>query len=194
MQVYIFRILAEEEEAFLRDIALSEDNTLLDFHVALTKSMGLNNKLLASFYLTDKQWEKQHEFTLTDMDVDAYTCEREGEGDVPIDVMSNAYIGDVIEDPKQRMLYEYNFFNPTLFFISLIEKKEEKDNKNFPKIVRSEGNIDVDQTTAFDDDIDDDLMEDGYDEDDLRDFGFDSDDDDYDDEYYGSDSFGSDDY
>ncbi|MCL2041980.1 MAG: plasmid pRiA4b ORF-3 family protein [Bacteroidales bacterium] len=194
MQVYIFRILAEEEEAFLREIALSEDNTLLDFHVALTRSMGLNDKLLASFYLTDKQWEKQQEFTLTDMDVDAYTGERENEGAVPIDVMSNAYIGDVIEDPKQRMLYEYNFFNPTLFFISLIEKKEEGDDNAFPKILRSEGNIDVAQTAAFDDDMDDDMMEDGYDEDDLRDFGFDSDDDDYDDEYHGSDSFGSDDF
>ena len=194
MQVYIFRILAEEEEAFLREIALSEDNTLLDFHVALTRSMGLNDKLLASFYLTDKQWEKQQEFTLTDMDVDAYTGERENEGAVPIDVMSNAYIGDVIEDPKQRMLYEYNFFNPTLFFISLIEKKEEGDDNSFPKILRSEGNIDVAQTAAFDDDMDDDMMEDGYDEDDLRDLGFDSDDDDYDDEYYGSDSFGSDDF
>ena len=194
MQVYIFRILAEEEETFLREIALSEDNTLLDFHVVLAKSMGLDDKQLASFYLTDKQWEKQREFTLMDMEVDNYTGERQGEGAIPIEVMSNAYIGDIIEDPKQRMLYEYNFVNPVLFFISLIDKKEEDENEDFPEILRSEGNIDIEQITALDDDLDDDLMEDGYDEDDLRDFGFDSEDDDYDDDYYGSDSFGDDDY
>jgi hypothetical protein len=195
MQVYIFRILAEEEESFLREIALSEDNTLLDFHIALARSMNLDDRQLASFYLTDKQWEKQREFTLMDMDVDDYAAEREGEGMVPIDVMSNAHIGDIIEDPKQRMLYEYNFVAPTLFFISLIGVKEEEDNDDFPKLLHTEGNIDIEQ--MFDNEMDDDpfgdLLEDGYDEDDLRELGFESDDE-YEDDYYGSDSFGDDDY
>jgi len=196
MQVYIFRILAEEEESFLREIALSEDNTLLDFHTILTKSMKLDDKQLASFYVTDKQWEKQKEFTLMDMEVEDYASERrDGEGLIPVDVMSNIYIGDIIEDPKQRLLYEYNFVNPALFFISLIEKKEEKDSNDFPKILRSEGNIDVEQMGMYDDDDPfDDLMEDGYDEDDLQDFGIESEDDIYDDDYYGSDSYSNDDY
>ena len=195
MQVYIFRVLAEEEESFLREIALSEDNTLLDFHIILTKSMKLNDKQLASFYLTNKQWEKQKEYTLMDMEVDEYAKEREEDDTVPIDVMSNIHLGDIIEDPKQRMLYEYNFVNPALFFISLIKIEEEVDNAGFPKILQAEGNIDIEQMDMFDDDMDDDdLMEDGFDEDDLRDFDFDSDDDLYDDEYYGSDSFSNDDY
>jgi len=195
MQVYIFRVLAEEEESFLREIALSEDNTLLDFHIILTKSMKLNDKQLASFYLTNKQWEKQKEYTLMDMEVDEYAKEREEDDTVPIDVMSNIHLGDIIEDPKQRMLYEYNFVNPALFFISLIKIEEEVDNEGFPKILQAEGNIDIEQMDMFDDDMDDDdLMEDGFDEDDLRDFDFDSDDDLYDDEYYGSDSFSNDDY
>jgi hypothetical protein len=193
MQVYIFRVLAEEEESFLREIALSEDNTLLDFHIILAKSMNLDDKQLTSFYLTNKQWEKQKEFTLMDMEVDDYTNEREVEDSIPIDVMSNVHIGDIIEDPKQRMLYEYNFVRPALFFISLIRTEEEDDHAAFPKILHTEGNIE--QPDMFDDDMDDDdLMEDGYDEDDLRELGFESDDDLYDDEYYGSDSFGNDDY
>jgi hypothetical protein len=195
MQVYIFRVLAEEEETFLREIALSEDNTLLDFHTILTRSMKLDDKQLASFYLTNKQWEKQKEYTLMDMEVDDYAVEKQNEDMVPIDVMSNTHIGDIIEDTKQRMLYEYNFVNPALFFISLTNVIEEDDNEDFPKILHAEGNIDAEQMSAFDDDDEfDDLMEDGYDEDDLRDLGFDSDDDYDDDDYYGSDSFSADDY
>jgi hypothetical protein len=196
MQVYIFRILAEEEETFLREIALSENNTLLDFHTTLTKSMKLNDKQLASFYLTDKQWEKQKEFTLMDMEIDDYAAERrDGEDMVPVDVMSNAHIGDIIEDPKQRMLYEYNFVNPTLFFISLIDTKEESGKVIFPKILLSEGNIDIEQMEIYDErNPFENLIEEDYDEDDLRDFEIESEDDLYDDEFYGPDSFGDDDY
>jgi len=195
MKVYIFRILAEEEESFLREIALSEDNTLLDFHTILTKSTGLDDKQLASFYVTNKQWEKQKEFTLMDMDVEDYAIEREIEDIIPIDIMSNVHLGDIIEDPKQRMLYEYNFVYPTLFFISLIETAEENDNKTFPKILRAEGDIDIKQMTMFggmEEESFEDLMEDGYDEDDLSEFGFESDNDFYDD--YGDASFDNDDY
>ena len=195
MQVYIFRVLAEEEESFLREIALSEDNTLLDFHAILTNSMRLDDKQLSSFYLTNKQWEKQKEFTLMDMDVEDYAGEKENDDMLPIDVMSNAQIGDIIEDPKQRMLYEYNFVRPALFFISLIETKEEDDSADFPKILHSEGNIDIEQMAMFGDEEDElfgDLMEDGYDEDDLDGFGFEGDDEFYDD--YGGDSFSNDDY
>jgi hypothetical protein len=193
MQVFIFRILAEEEEAFIREIALSEDNTLLDFHAILTKSMKLNDKQLASFFVTDKQWEKQREFTLMDMKIDDYVLEkRDVEGMIPVDVMSNVYIGDIIEDSKQRMLYEYNFVNPALFFISLIEIKEEKDSNSFPKILRSDGNIDIDQMEM--EDPFDDIMEDGYDEDDLQELGIESEDSVYEDDYYGSDSYSEDDY
>ena len=198
MQVYIFRVLAEEEETFLREIALSEDNTLLDFHTILTRSMNLDDRQLASFYLTNKQWEKQKEFTLMDMEIEEYAKEREDDDMVPVDVMSSVHIGDIIEDPKQRMLYEYNFVQPALFFISLIKIEKEDDNMVFPKILHSEGNIDSEQMRLFGDDMDDeayqDLMEEGYDEDDLLELGLESDDDLYDDEYYGSDSFGNNDY
>jgi hypothetical protein len=198
MQVYIFRVLAEEEETFLREIALSEDNTLLDFHTILTRSMNLDDRQLASFYLTNKQWEKQKEFTLMDMEIEEYAKEREDDDMVPVDVMSSVHIGDIIEDPKQRMLYEYNFVQPALFFISLIKTEKEDDNMVFPKILHSEGNIDSEQMRLFGDDMDDeayeDLMEEGYDEDDLLELGLESDDDLYDDEYYGSDSFGNNDY
>jgi hypothetical protein len=197
MQVYVFRVLAEEEESFLREIALSEDNTLLDFHVILAKSMRLDDRQLASFYLTNKQWEKQKEFTLMDMEIEEYAKEREDDDTVPIDVMSNIHIGDIIEDPKQRMLYEYNFVNPALFFISLIRIEEEVDNAAFPKILQSEGNIDIEGMFGdemMDEEAYEDLMEEGYDEDDLLELGIESDDDFYDDDYYGSDSFSNDDY
>jgi len=195
MQVFIFHILTEEE-AFLREIALSEDNTLLDFHTILTRSMKLDDKQLASFYVTDKQWEKQKEFTLMDMEVDDYAAERrDGEGMIPVDVMSNVYIGDIIEDPKQRLLYEYSFVNPVLFFISLIDTKVEKDSDDFPKLLRSEGDIDAEQMGMYDvEDPFDEVMEDGYDDDDLRELGIESEDNSYDDDYYGSGSYNDDDY
>ncbi|MDL2254811.1 hypothetical protein LJB78_00830, partial [Bacteroidales bacterium OttesenSCG-928-J16] len=86
MKVYIFRILLEEDEGFVREIALSENNTLLDFHNKLTESVDADDKHLASFFTTNKQWEKQHEYTLMDMEIDEYTNERIVES-IPVSIM-----------------------------------------------------------------------------------------------------------
>lgn len=207
MKAYIFRILAEEEEMFLREIALSENNTLLDFHDILADSIKADNKQLASFFVTNRQWEKQKEFTLVDMEVDDYTNDRIVES-IPVGIMEDAYIGDIVEDSKQRLLYEYNFVNPTLFFISLIEEREAGEKERFPKVIASEGNVVIDDVKLFDDSFEaemltrgkgresyDDLMdEEGFDDDDLRALGFEGGDGLYDDEYYGSDSYAEDDF
>jgi hypothetical protein len=188
MQVYIFRILSEEEETFVREIALSENNTLLDFHTILTDSTGLNNKLLASFYLTSRQWEKQKEFTLLDMELDNDTNNRPIEENIPIDMMSHAHIGDIIEDQKQRMIYEYNFLYPLLFFLSLVEIKEVEDDEKYPKVLFSEGQLDSELLQEQDDFFAEqeggfnpleEFMEEDYDEDDLSLLGYDEDDEDF---------------
>ncbi|MDR0363756.1 MAG: hypothetical protein LBH92_01850 [Bacteroidales bacterium] len=207
MKVYIFRILVEEEETFTREIALSENNTLLDFHNELTESVNADQKQLASFFITNKQWEKQKEYTLVDMEIDDYTNERMIDA-IPVYVMENAYIGDIVEEPKQRMLYEYNFMNPTTFFISLIGEDDVEDTEEYPKLVRAEGNIDIDVDSLFDDAFrsgmsskDKDyesyrnlMDEDGYDIDDLKTLGFEDESDLYGEEFYGSDSYSDDDF
>ena len=61
MKAYKFRIHVEEDDSFLRDFELTENQSLMDFHNILTKNLNLNEEELASFFLTTENWEKEEE-------------------------------------------------------------------------------------------------------------------------------------
>lgn len=153
MKAYKFRIHVEEDDSFLRDFELTENQSLMDFHNILTKNLNLNEEELASFFLTTENWEKEEEFTLLNMGFD--TPNKDDDLSFPIKMMEESYIGKIIKAPKQRMLYEYNFMNPTIFYIDLIEIKEANPKSKYPKCTKSEGELDIEQSLSYLSDFED---------------------------------------
>jgi len=144
MQVYRFRILFEEQEDFLRDIEIKPGQTFKDFHDIILQSVDIESNELASFFICDPGWNKQREITLIDMGVKAPDTdfdEDDGkpvEVPIPVMIMEDVKIREVIDDPHQRMLFEYNFLNPTTFFIELMKIVEVDPKKFYPIGVRKE--------------------------------------------------------
>lgn len=167
MQVYRFRLLFEEQEDFLRDIEIKPGQTFKDFHDIILNSVNIESNELASFFICDPGWNKQREITLIDMgiktpDTDFDDDERKPVNiPIPVMIMDDVKIREVIDDPHQRILFEYNFLNPTTFFIELMKIVEGDPKKTYPICVKNEGTMIPTATPnflSFLDDPDEDAM------------------------------------
>lgn len=134
MAAYRFRITFEEDNDLFRDIEIRSDQTFLDFHNTLSKAFEFANKEMASFYLSDDNWRKGEEITLEDMSDDDESKKAK--------LMKSAVIADFIEDPHQKLIYVYDFFNMWTFTIELMKIIPKPDAKSsYPQIVKSAGEI-----------------------------------------------------
>jgi len=148
MQAYRFRILFEEQDDFLRDIEIKPGQTFKDFHDIILKSVDIEGNELASFFICDPRWNKQREITLIDMGVKEPDTAFDDEDErkpvkivIPVMIMEDVKIREVIDDPHQRILFEYNFLNPRTFFIELMKIVDADPKKVYPVCVKKEGTL-----------------------------------------------------
>ena len=149
MHVYRFRLLYEDQEDFLRDFDILSSQTFADFHNTIKQSIELPGNELASFFVCDRNWRKKREITLINMNnevaqEDDYE-ERRGPkpARIPIAQMDKVRIKDIIDDPHQRMLYEYDFLSPRVFFIELTRILEAGNKDQYPMCVKSTGKLTI---------------------------------------------------
>jgi hypothetical protein len=168
MQAYRFRLLFEEQDDFLRDIEIKPGQTFKDFHNIILKSVEIEGNELASFFICDPLWNKQREITLIDMGLKIPETDFNDDDErkpinlpIPVMIMEDVKIREVIEDPHQRILFEYNFLNPITFFIELVKIVDADPKKEYPVCVKSEGTLTPTVTPnflSFLDDPDEDAM------------------------------------
>ncbi len=158
--IYLFRIISDENPIFFRDLVADSSDTFLKFHHTLQKDLGYDPTQLASFFLTNHQWEKQQEITLIDMMPDP---------GISTFTMDQTTLGEHLQDLNQRMIYVFDFFSDRAFFIELIETSDETSPKETPFIGHSKGDPppQLALERLLDEDADDNLF-DGDEEEDLR--------------------------
>jgi hypothetical protein len=159
MLAYKFRLLHEDQDDFLRDIEIKPTQTFKDLHDCVIQATGLSGKELASFFVCDYLWRKKKEITLINMlegeQGSSGIDEDEDEEPIgiktkiPIQVMSEVRIKDLIEDPHQRFLYEYDFLNPKIFYLELIKISDIDEKKEYPVIVKSMGTLSANSIPAL---------------------------------------------
>lgn len=131
MAVYKFKITFEDYEDTYRVIEIKSSQTFLDFHKTILKSIGFDEKQLASFYMSDDSWRKGTEITLEDMTEDPEN---------PIVEMQKAKLSQFVNDPHQKIIYVYDFIQLWTMQMELIGI-EIKENPKFeyPRIGKSVG-------------------------------------------------------
>lgn len=148
MHAYRFRMLFGDQEDFLRDYEILANQTFIEFHDIIRKSVELGGNELSSFFVCDRNWRKKKEITLINMHDDA-PAEEEDDDDrrgpkpvrIPIAEMAQVRIKDIIDDPHQRLLYEYDFLNPKTFFIELTKIIDADGSVQYPVCVKSTGKL-----------------------------------------------------
>lgn len=149
MHLYRFRLLYEEQEDFLRDYDILASQTFLDFHDIIKDTVELKGNELASFFICDRNWRKKKEITLINMNIDDAGEPDEDDDDersgrtpkMPTFEMGTVKIKEIIDDPHQRLLFEYDFLNPKTFYIELIKIINADINESYPKCIKSVGKL-----------------------------------------------------
>ncbi len=124
--IYKFVVISGEEESFLREFELDENNTLLDFHNILQEELEYDRSQMASFYTASKVWEKEEEFTLFDM----------GANTTPMD---EVIIDDIVIEDNQKLLYVFDMFNERALFIECVGTVEKISERSYPVCTQSQG-------------------------------------------------------
>jgi hypothetical protein len=161
-----FRVLLDnkEQEQIFRDILIDDQDTFESLYKAIIKAFNFNGDQMASFYMSNDDWDKGHEISLMDM-----TYGDDAIDDLPTE-MSKAILKDFLEEPDQKIILVYDFLKMWIFLIELIGYA--KEGPATPEVIMSMGEAPLEGSKADDIMFGDDTPEEIYDEDEEDDFGF----------------------
>ena len=92
--IYRFRAILDTKEDVFRDIEIDSENTLEELHNSITQAFGFEGNEMASFYVSNQNWEQGEEIALFDM----------SEGMKSIRIMNETSIDEVTDRNQPRLL------------------------------------------------------------------------------------------
>lgn len=128
------RVVPDVEEDVFRDIQIGTNQSFLDLYQAIIKIFGFRGDQLASFYLSNDEWDKGHEIALMDMGSPSPSG-------LPTE-MSQATIGDLILKKEQKIILVYDFLKMWCFFMEVLDVVE-IEGDGTPKVIMSFGEAPV---------------------------------------------------
>lgn len=133
--IYRFRIILDHmtEEDIFRDIEIRKTDTLEDLHNTITQSFGFDGAEMASFYVSDEEWNQGEEISLFDM----------SEGGNSVRLMHETLLEDIVDTERTKLIYVYDFLNMWTFFVELGEIVEEAEGTDYPNLMFVHGQIPV---------------------------------------------------
>ncbi|WP_296312500.1 IS1096 element passenger TnpR family protein [Winogradskyella sp. UBA3174] len=167
--IYRFRVILDNtsEDDVFRDLEIREGDTMEDLHNIITQSFGFDGMEMASFYVSDDQWNQGEEIAMMDM----------SESGATVKMMSTTIINSLIHEAATRLIYVYDFMNLWTFYVELGEIVEEAEGTDYPNLMFVNGQIpdEAPEKTFEAEEEDDDFneFEDGIDDDDYQDMDFD---------------------
>lgn len=167
--VYRFRIILDNdtEDDVFRDIEIRETDTLEDLHNSITQAFGFDGIEMASFYLSDDQWNQGEEISMFDT----------SEGYDEVRLMGETTLNDVVHEMQTKLIYVYDFFSMWTFFVELAEIVDEAEGTDYPNLMFVHGQIPTEapqKTFEADNEFDDyNEFDDDLDVDDYKDLDFD---------------------
>jgi len=126
---YIIRTQLEHSTDVIIDIEIASNRSLADLHYAIINALSLDKNEIASFYITNEQFELLHEIPLFKID----------EQDNSMLDMSQMTIESVFQKGESQLIYIYNFLKMWRFLVSYLDKKENNYEKT--KIINSIGKM-----------------------------------------------------
>jgi hypothetical protein len=166
--IYRFRVILDNdtEEDVFRDLEIRETDTMEDLHNIITQSFGFDGMEMASFYISDDEWNQGEEIAMFDM----------SEAGNEVMVMGQTIIKDVVHEASQKLIYVYDFLSMWTFYVELAEIVNEAEGTDYPNLMFVHGQIpDEAPDKTFEAQSDDafDEFEDDVDMDNYSDLDFD---------------------
>lgn len=165
-----FRVLldSKDQEKVFRDILISDSDNFETFYRAIISAFRFQGDQMASFYISNDEWDKGHEISLMDLSYDDDSIDA-----IP-SVMKNAILKDFIEEPDQKIILVYDFLRMWIFLAELVGYEQETPVE--PTVLLAMGMAppeDSRVTELEDGDFLDDIFDEEDEEDEDDEFGFD---------------------
>ena len=125
-----FRLISNEQDEFIRDFEILDEQTFFHFHTAIQDNLHFDRSQIASFYICNENWEKEQEITL---------FEFSDENNNGILVMDNSVIKDHMSEVHDKMQYVFDVFNERLLYIELVGITTQQTGKEYPQCVHKKG-------------------------------------------------------
>lgn len=126
--VYRFRVILDAEEDVFRDIEILQESSLEDLHNTIVQSFGFDGTEMASFYLSDDQWNQGEEISQFDMG-----------GEVRL--MNETSLDSILDESNTKIIYVYDFLNMWTFLIELAEIAEIEEGRDYPNLMFVHGQL-----------------------------------------------------
>lgn len=128
----IYKVRVSLNNEIYREIELRDKQTLYTLYKGIISAFSLQGEELASFFISDKDWNKGTEIPLEgDEDADVFSDETE--------TMMDFFIKEVMEKVGARLLFVYDYEEPWTFYVEAIEMTEKKAVLNYPLTVKRVG-------------------------------------------------------
>jgi hypothetical protein len=122
VNIYKFRVIIDTEQDVFRDIEIETDATFEKLHEAVLDAFDFDAGEMASFYMSNEQWEKGLEIPLMDMAGDAALS------------MKSTKLSDMVSKPSEKVLYVYDFMRMWIFYVELMEVKKDAPSTIYPRV------------------------------------------------------------
>ncbi len=156
--IYRFRVIFDNDtdQDVLRDLEIRETDTMEDLHNAIAQSFGFDGLEMASFYISDDNWNQGEEISMFDV----------GEGEEQVRLMSETIINDVVFEMQTKLIYVYDFLSMWTFLVELAEIVDENLSTDYPNLMFVHGQLpdeapeksfeaeDFEDYNEFEDDLD----------------------------------------
>ncbi len=116
----IIRIHLEHKDDVIRDIAISSDETLENLHFEIIDSLKLDKNEMASFYMTNDEFELLQEIPLFKID----------DKENSMLGMNEITVETVFQEVNSQLLYVYDFLKMWRFSITFIEDSDNETTDN----------------------------------------------------------------
>jgi len=126
--IYRLRIILDVKEDVLRDIEIEDSATFEDLHHAITQAFGFLGNEMASFYLSNENWEQGEELPLEAMDISQESFQ-------------DKELNTIISATQHQLIYVYDFLNLWTFFVELMEVGELVVGTIYPNLIHAQGDV-----------------------------------------------------
>lgn len=124
------RVVLDHEDEVFRDIELEHKGSMEDLHECILAAFDISNDQMASFYVSDEQWNKGDEIALMDM----------GTSENPVALMSETQMVEQLEE-RSRLLYVYDFLNLRIFYVEVLSLNDAESGAEYPRVTLELGEL-----------------------------------------------------
>ena len=140
-----FRVLLDSKEnnEIFRDIIIGDNENFETLYKLILNAYNFSEQQMASFYMSNDNWDKGHEISLIDMSLG------EDAQQILPGVMSSSILADFMTESDQKIILVHDFLRMWIFLIELIETSDDAPAK--PNILLCVGDAPLENSRSSED-------------------------------------------